>query len=112
MKKEIEKYVQECRTCQQKRTLKKTGVKYEIKRSQEVWKKVNIDHITKLSKNNEKNSILVIKNQNNEMIHFKTVKEIEKVLEMWQNCWKCTWKLHELPTKIRTNREIIFINKW
>ena len=36
----------------------------------------------KLLKNNEKDSILIIKDQNNEMIHFKVVKKKEKILEV------------------------------
>ena len=38
--------------------------------------------MTKLSKNNEKNSILIIKNQNSEMIYLKIVKKKEKVFEV------------------------------
>ena len=61
-------------------------MKHEIERSLEVWKEVSIDYITKLFKNNEKNLILVIKDQNSEMIHFRIVKEKEKVFEIWQDC--------------------------
>ena len=68
--------------------------------------------MTKLSRNNEKDSILIIKDQNNEIIYFRTVKEKEKAFKVWQDCWNCTWKLYKLLKKIRTNRETVFTNKW
>ena len=54
-------------------------MEYKIKRSLEVWKEVSIDHIIKLFKNNEKDSILIIKDQNNKIIYLKVVREKEKV---------------------------------
>ena len=62
MKKEIDKYVRECQVCQQKRTIKKMKIEHEIKRNLKVQKEVSIDYIIKLFRNNEKDSILVIKN--------------------------------------------------
>ena len=112
MRKEVEKYVRECQVCQQERAFKKTGMEYEIERSPEVWKEVSIDHITKLSRSNGKDSILVIKDQNSGMIHLKAVREKEKASEVWQDCWNCVWKLHELPKEIRTDRGTVFMSKW
>ena len=60
-------------------------MEYEIKRSLEVWKEVNIDYMTKLFKNNEKDLILIIKDQNNKMIYFRIVKKKEKAFEVWQD---------------------------
>ena len=57
-------------------------MEHEIRRNLEVWKEVSIDYITKLFRNNEKDSILVIKDQNSEMIHFRVVKEREKAFEV------------------------------
>ena len=57
-------------------------MKYEMKRNLKVWKEVSIDYITKLSRNNEKDSILVIKDQNSKMIHLKIVKKKEKSLKV------------------------------
>ena len=54
-------------------------MEYEIKRSLEIQKKINIDYMTKLFKNNEKNSILIIKNQNSKIIYLKVVKKKEKI---------------------------------
>ena len=68
--------------------------------------------MTKLFKNNEKDSILIIKNQNSGMIHLRVVKEKEKTSEVWQDCWNCTWKLYGLSKKIRTDRKTVFMNKW
>ena len=89
MKKEIDKYVRECQICQQERTFKKTGMEHEIERSLEVWKEVSIDYMTKLFRSNEKDSILMIKNQNSKMIHLKAVKKREKTSEVWQDYWDC-----------------------
>ena len=36
MRKEVEKYVQECHICQQERTFKETEMKHKIERSPEV----------------------------------------------------------------------------
>ena len=57
-------------------------MEHEIERCPEVQRKVSIDHIIKLLRSNKKNSILIIKDQNNEMIHLKVVKKKEKVFEM------------------------------
>ena len=86
-------------------------MEYEIRRSPEVWKKANIDYMTKLLRSNGKDSILVIKDQNSKMIYLKAVKKKEKVSEMWQNYWDCVWKLYKLLKKIRTDRETIFTNR-
>ena len=43
---------------------------------------MNIDYIIKLLKNNKKNSILIIKDQNSKMIYLKTVKKKEKIVEV------------------------------
>ena len=86
MRKKIDKYVQEYQICQQEQTFKRTEIEYKIERCLKIWKEVSINYITKLSKNNKKDLILVIKNQNSRMIHLKTVKEKEKTSEVWQNC--------------------------
>ena len=86
-------------------------MKHEIKRSPKVWKEVSINYMIKLLKNNEKDLILIIKNQNSKMIHFKTIKKKKKVSEIWQNYWNYTWKLYELSTKIRTDKKTVFMNK-
>ena len=78
----MKKYVQECQTCQQERTFKETDIKHEIKRSPEVYKKVSLDYITKLFRNNKQNLILIIKDQNNEIIHLKIVKKKKKTFEV------------------------------
>ena len=41
-----------------------------------------IDHIIKLPKLKEKNSILIIKDQYSKIIHFKTIKEVQKTKEI------------------------------
>ena len=55
-------------------------MEYEIRRSLKVKIEVSIDYITKLFKSNEKNSILVIKDQNSKIIYFKVVKKKKKEL--------------------------------
>ena len=82
MRKDVEEYVKECQVCQQERTFRGTDMEHEIGRSLEVWKEVSIDHITKLLRNNGKDSILVIKDQNSGMIHLRVVKKKEKVFEV------------------------------
>ena len=57
-------------------------MKHEIKRCLKVQKEVSIDYIIKPFKSNEKDSILVIKNQNSKMIYLTVVKKKEKVFEM------------------------------
>ena len=82
MRKDVKKYVKECQICQQERTFRGTDMEHEIERSPKVWKEVSIDYITKLFRSNGKDSILVIKDQNSGMIHFRVVKEKEKVSEV------------------------------
>ena len=77
MVRDITKYVQECLSCQKERPNRKLGFGQEISRPEEVWKRVLIDHITKLSKLKEKDFILIIKDQCNRIIYIKTVKETE-----------------------------------
>ena len=62
MIKDTIRYVQECLSCQKKRLNRRLDIGQEINRSEEIWKRVSINHIIKLSKSKEKNSILVIKN--------------------------------------------------
>ena len=57
-------------------------MKHEIKRYLKIWKEVSIDYITKLFKNNEKDSILIIKDQNSKTIHLKIVKEKKRAFEI------------------------------
>ena len=61
MIKDITKYVQECLSCQKKRLNRRLKLEQEIDRLEKIWKEISIDHITKLLKSKEKNSILVIK---------------------------------------------------
>ena len=86
-------------------------MEHEIERNSKVWKEVSIDHITKLLKNNKKDLILIIKDQNSKMIHLRTVTEKERTFEVWRDCWNCTWKLYELLKKIRTDKKTVFMNK-
>ena len=57
-------------------------MKYKIKKSLKIKKEISIDYIIKLLKNNEKDSILIIKDQNNEIIYFKIVKKKKKILKV------------------------------
>ena len=65
--------------CQQEKDYYKKEIEYEIRRLKKIWKEVSIDYITKLLKTREKNNILVIKNQESEMIHLKTITERKNV---------------------------------
>ena len=109
--KDIDKYVLECKVCQRKRSNRKLEIKQEISRSEKIWRKVFMNYIIKLSRSKEKNFILIIKNQCNEMIHLKVVKETQTVKKVWQDYWDTTWKLHGLSRTIRTDRKTVFTSK-
>ena len=70
-----------------------------------------MNHITKLLRSKKKNSILVIKNQYNEMIYLKVVKKVQTTKEVWQDYWDTVWKLHDLLRTIRIDYETVFTSK-
>ena len=61
MIKDTIRHVQKCLLCQKKRPNRKLNIEQEIDKSEEVWKEVLIDYITKLLKSRKKDSILIIK---------------------------------------------------
>lgn len=113
MRKDISEYVKNCPICQKKSDIRKTGIDEKVKRSEEVWKWISLDHIMKLFHSNEKDSILIIQNQFSEMIYLKVVKETENILQVWQDCKETAWKLHDYPEEIQSDGERVFMSwKW
>lgn len=85
MKREIFEYVKKYLICQLKGKTRKIGLREIIDRPQEVWKQISMNHITKLPKSKEKDSILIIQDQLSEMIHPKAVFEKQKAKKVWQD---------------------------
>lgn len=111
MRKDILKCVSECPECQLERESRKTGLREEVSRPEEVWQQVSIDHITKLPRTGGKDSILVIQDQFSGMIHLKAVTEKESAAKVWQDCKETVWKLHGYPREIRTDRGTVFTSR-
>lgn len=82
-----------------------------MERSEEIWRQISIDHIMKLSRVHGKDFILIIQDQFSGMIYLKTMSERKTADQMWQNCKKTAWKLHDYSRKMWTNRETIFMSK-
>lgn len=111
MRKEILQYIMNCPECQLKREHRKTETGGKVSRPEEVWEKMSIDHITKLPRTKEKDSILVMQDQFSGMIYLKAVTEKENAADTWQDCKKTAWKLHGYPKEIRTDRGFLFASK-
>lgn len=75
MRKKILQFINEYSECQLEQEFRKTGLEGEVSRPDEVWQQVSIDYITKLSRTNGKDSILVIQDQFSGILYLKTVSE-------------------------------------
>lgn len=77
MKKDTIKYIQNCSICQLKKKTQKTGFEEMIKRLEEIWKQIFMNHVIKLLKVKEKDSILIIQDQFSSIIHLRTISKKE-----------------------------------
>lgn len=111
MRKNIFRYMQECREYQLEEKSRKQKLRKEIERSEEIWRQVFIDHIIKFLQIKDKDAIIVIQDQFSGMIYIKAVSEKETARQIWQNCWKTAWKLYRTSKEIRTDWGIIFTSR-
>lgn len=112
MRKKIFNYVKERPKYQLEEESRKTGLKGKISRSEEMWKHISMNHITKLSRSKWNDSILIIQDQFTEMIYLsKTIPEKENAEKVWQDYWDTAWKLHSILQEIRIDQRTIFTSK-
>lgn len=82
MRRNVLQMIKEYPEYQMERESRKTGLKEEVSRPEEVWQQMSIDHITKLSRIGKRDSILMIQDQFSEMIYLKTVSEKESAMKI------------------------------
>lgn len=77
MRRGIEEYVKQCPICQKEGETRKKRIIKEVRRLEETWTNVSIDHMTKLPKSRGKDSILIIQDDASGMIYLMPVSEKE-----------------------------------
>ena len=103
IRKDIERYVQNCQKCQRNTQEVHKGLLAEIQRPQKIWKSVAMDHITKLLPVKGLDAILVIVDWYLGMAHFIPSTEKQTAEQVWADCWQGAGKLHGLPQEIITD---------
>ena len=112
IRKDVERYVQNCQKCQRNTQEVHKGLLAEIQRPQKIWKLVAIDHITKLSPVKGLDAILVIVDWYSGMAYFIPSTEKQTAEQVWADCWHDEWKLHGLLQEIITDRGTVFTSEW
>ena len=108
IRKNIERYVQNCQKCQRNTQEVHKELLAEIQRPRKIWKSVAMSHITKLSPVKGLDAILVIMDWYSGMAHFIPSTKKQTAEQVWADCWQGAWKLHRLPREIITDQETVF----
>ena len=114
LKENIKRYVQGCFKCQQNKVQhqKKVGELHLLEIPQGPWQEISIDIIGTLPKSNRMDAIVVIVDQFTKMIRLKATTtniSLEGIVKIYRND---IWKLHGIPRKILSNRELQFASKF
>ena len=114
LKEDIKKYIQGCFKCQQNKVQhqKKAGELYPLEISQELQQEISIDIIRPLPKSNGIDAIVVIVNRFTKMIHLRATMTnilLEGIAKIYRNDIQ---KLHGVPRKILSDRELQFASKF
>jgi len=114
LKEDVKKYVQGCFKCQQNKVQhqRKAGELYLSEIPKGPWQEISIDIIGPLPKSNGIDAIMVIVDQFIKMIRLKaTITNIssKKIAKIYRDE---IWKLHGVPRKILSNRELQFASKF
>ena len=88
IRKDVERYAQNCQKCHRNMQEVHNGLLAEIQRSRKIWKLVAIDHITKLPLVKGLDAILVIVDQYLRMAHFILSTEKQTAEQVWADCWQ------------------------
>ena len=88
IRKNVERYVQNCQKCQRNTQEVHKGFLAEIQRPQKIWKLVAMDHITTLSPVKGLDAILVIVDWYSGMAHFIPSTEKQTAEQVWADCWQ------------------------
>ena len=111
IRKDVERYIQNCQKCQRNTPEVHKGLLAEIQRPQRIWMLVAMDHITKLPPVKGLDAILVIVDWYSGMAHFIPSTKKQTAEQVWADCWQGAWKLHRLPQEIITDRGTVFTSK-
>ena len=111
IRKNIERYVQNCQKCQRNTQEVHKRLLAEIQRPQKIWKLVAMDHIPKLPLIKGLDAILVIADWYLGMAHFIPSTEKQIAEQVWADCWQGAWKLQGLSHEIITERGMVFRSK-
>ena len=114
LKEDVKRYIQGCFKCQQNKVQhqKKAEVLHPLEIPQGPWQEISIDIIGPLPKSNRMDAILVIVDWFTKMIRLKatmTNVSLEGIAKIYRDN---TWKLHEIPRKILSNRGPQFASKF
>ena len=112
IRKDVERYVQNCQKCQRNMQEVHKRLIAKIKRPQKIWKLVAIDHIIKLPSVKGLDAILVIVDWYLGMAHFIPSTKKQTAEQVWADCWQGAWKLHRLLQEIITDQGTVFTSKW
>jgi len=111
LKKNIKKYVQECQQNKVQHQ-KKSGELHPLNIPQGLWQEISINVIGPLPESNGMDTIVVIVDRFIKMIRLKaTMTNIfsEGIAKIYQDE---IWKLHRIPRKILSNKELQFVSKF
>ena len=114
LKEDVKKYVQICFKCQQNKVQhqKKAGELHPLEILQGLWQEISIDIIGPLPKSNGMNAIVVIVDWFTKMVQLKattTNVSLEEIVKIYRDN---IWKLHGIPRKILSDRELQFASKF
>jgi len=114
LKEDIKKYIQGCFKCQQNKVQyqRKAGELYPLEIPKGPWQEISIDIIRPLLKSNGMDAIVVIVNQFTKIIRLKaTITNIssEGIAKIYKDD---IWKLHGIPRKILSDRELQYALKF
>ena len=96
IRKDVERYVQNCQKCQRNTQEVHKGLLTKIQRPQKIWKLVAMNYITKLPPVKGLDAIVVIVDRYSGMAHFIPSTKKQTAEQVWADCWQGAWKLHGL----------------